>query len=197
MTINGKVYESSRTEEIVLSGDPVVILSAPLKANNGIYPVGLLVTENADGVLVPLVKATGAALGTGNGSLTAFSGTLASFPVEPGSIGITAGAETFREVSPGVLAGSAGGSGKIGHIDGKWSITCAAAPANGVAITGGYITAIDGVLTETVDTALQASGNIVHFGQVRKDALKIGIANPAQPDAAMIKAMIRRRIYAR
>lgn len=197
MTINGKVFESSRTEEIVLCGDPVVILSAQLKANNGIYPAGLLVTENATGVMVPLVRVDDVTLATGNGSLTSFSGTLASFPVESGTLVITAGAETFREVSPGVLTGSAGGTGKIGLLDGKWNITCAAAPANGVAITADYITAIDGVMTEAVDTVLQASGNIVHFGQVRKDVLKIGIASPVEPDAAIIKAMIRRNIYAR
>ena len=197
MTINGKVYESTRTEEIVLSGDPVVILSAPLKANNGIYPVGLIVTEDPLGVLVPLVSANDEALGTGDGTTTTFSGTLDNYPVEPGALAITAGTETFREVSPGMLAGSAGGTGKIGHLDGKWSITCAAAPANAAAITGDYLTAIDGVLTETVDTALQTSGNIVHFGQVRKDVLKIGIATPVEPDAAVIKAMIRRHIYAR
>lgn len=197
MTINGKVFESSRTEEIVLSGDPVVILSASLKANNGVYPAGLLVTENASGALVPLVKVDDVTLATGNGVLTAFSGTLANIPVEPGTLIIIAGTETFKEVSPGVLTGSAGGTGKIGHIDGKWNITCAAAPANAALITADYITAIEGVMTETVDTALQTAGNIVHFGQVRKDILKIGIASPAQPDAAIIKAMIRRRIYAR
>lgn len=195
--INGKVYESSRTEEIVVSGDPVLLLSRPTKANNGIYPVGLIVTEDAEGVLVPLVSVNDEALGTGDGTTTTFSGTLDNYPVEPGVLAITAGAETFREVSPGMLAGSAGGTGKIGHLDAKWSITCAAAPANAAAITADYFTAIDGILTETVDTSLQTSGNIVHFGQVRKDVLKVGVAVPVEPGEAVIKAMIRRHIYAR
>lgn len=81
---------------------------------------------------------TGVALGTGDGTLVTFSGTLANIPVLPGSLTITDGVETFTSNGAGVLTGSAGGTGSIIQATGAWTVTFNTAPLAAAPITGGY-----------------------------------------------------------
>jgi len=56
-----------------------------------------------------------------------YEGTFSNFPVEVGSVTISAerttGLETFTDNSDGTLTGSGGGSGLVNYITGKWLIT--------------------------------------------------------------------------
>lgn len=85
---------------------------------------------------------TAEVLGTGNGSQTAFSGTLAF--KSGGSkrtcfaVSATDGVETFTDNYRGVLTGSAGGTGTINYATGAIAITFAVAPLNLVSVTVTY-----------------------------------------------------------
>ncbi|MDP1570817.1 MAG: hypothetical protein Q8L86_12535 [Vicinamibacterales bacterium] len=73
-------------------------------------------------------------LGSGNGVLVTFSGTLAFKAAGTVrtcfAITITDGTETFVDNYDGTLTGSAGGTGTINYTTGEWSVTFAVAPAN-------------------------------------------------------------------
>jgi hypothetical protein len=86
------------------------------------------------------VQATSETYGTGNGTNVTFAHTLASLPVQPGSVFITDTVETFTDNRSGILNGSAGGTGTINYATGVCAITFNTAPVNGRVITGLYTT---------------------------------------------------------
>jgi len=196
MTINGQVGSISRDEERAqIPGHDPVILSGKLKANDGIYPTGLALTRNASAELVPLAEVTDEVIETGDGSTKAFTGTLASYPVEPGTLAITDGVETFADDGSGRLTGSAGGSGTINYRTGAYAVTFNANVVNEVDVTADYVTAVDGVLDEQVDTAYSASGLYVAHGTVDTTVLKVGKTAKAAPSAALLMLLQKKGIF--
>ncbi len=197
MTINGKTASFGCNEEKAgLPGHGPVLVGVSLTSNDGIYPVGLLLTRNAADVAKPLQEVSAENLGAGDGAATQFTGTLAAaLPVEPGTLSITDGVETFADDGSGRLTGDAGGSGTINYATGAFDVTFNAAPVNAAPVTGDYITAIDGVLDEEVDTSASDSGNAVVHGTVAKQTLKVGATAKAAPSAALLKALRNDGIY--
>jgi hypothetical protein len=124
-----------------------------------------------------------------------FSDTLLNTPVEPGTVVATDGVETFSDNGRGVLTGDAGGSGTINYDTGAISVTFAVAPLEDVDVEASYVTAIDGVLDEPVDTARNASGIYISHGSVRQDVLKVGATNSADPDATLLGRLNAKGIY--
>jgi hypothetical protein len=94
------------------------------------------------------IERTGIVLGTGNGSTTAFSGTLDKFPMKGGTIEVhytTSGTPRTAAVS-GPIAGGGGSisgthiSGGFWHyINGTWNINFTVAPDNETDITIDYV----------------------------------------------------------
>lgn len=124
MAINGQIGNLTRNEERArVAGHDPVVLSGAVKPNDGVYPTGLLLTKNASSHLVALVVATAEVIETGNGATKAFTGSLATAPVEPGVVTITDGVEDFSDDGCGRLTGDAGGSGTINYTTGAYSIT--------------------------------------------------------------------------
>ncbi len=87
---------------------------------------------------------SGIAIETGDGG-TAYSGTLATFPIRAGSFEVitrddttAAIIETFTDNGAGVLTGSAGGSGTINYTTGAWALTFGGALAAGIVIYASY-----------------------------------------------------------
>jgi hypothetical protein len=196
MTINGQVGSFSRDEERAqVPGHAPVILSGKLTASDGVYPTGLVLTRNAAGVLIPLVEVVDEIIATGNGATQVYNDTLASFPVEPGTLAITDGVETFSDDGSGRLTGSAGGSGAINYKTGAISLDFNANVGNGTNITGDYVTAVDGVLDEQVDTAYSASGLYVGHGTVDSTVLKVGKTAKAAPSASLLMLLQRKGIF--
>ena len=81
----------------------------------------------------------------GDGSLVTFSGALLKSPVQPGSVSITDGVESFRDSGQGVLTGDRGGFGAIvrfssdpGSLNGSYWVTFGAPPPIGAVITADY-----------------------------------------------------------
>lgn len=84
------------------------------------------------------------AVGTG---IVSYSGTLASFPIVPGSFVPTNTIETFTDNGSGLLVGSTGGTGTINYTTGAWALTFSAAVATGLSIVATYDLATVGVGT--------------------------------------------------
>jgi len=196
MTINGQVGSFSRDEERAqVPGHDPVVLSGKLTAADGVYPTGLVLTRGVSGVLIPLAEAAGEVIETGDGSTKAFTGNLAAHPVEPGTLVVTDGVETFADDGSGRLAGSAGGSGTINYRTGAYAVTFNANVVNAVEVTAGYVTAVDGVLDEETDTAHNASGLYVAHGTVDTTVLKVGKTAKAAPSAALLMLLQRKGIF--
>lgn len=97
---------------------------------------------------------TNESLGTGNGSTVTFSGTLAHFPLRPGTFSVTAGSVTGTDKSYGTITGAGISSGTINYKTGAYSVTFSTAPANAVAVTGSY--QYGGVFSDLSASAPQA-----------------------------------------
>jgi type IV pilus assembly protein PilY1 len=74
----------------------------------------------------------------GDGVTTAFSGTLAHFPVPALTVEITDQTEKFTDKHTEDLSGSLGGSGTINRFTGEVTLTFNSAPADGVPIKASY-----------------------------------------------------------
>lgn len=198
MAINGKAATFARNEEKAgLPGHSPQRIGVKLTANDGVYPVGLLLTEQLDGVGVPLQEVSAEVLATGDGGTAAYTGTLAAaIPVEPGSLVVTDGVESFRDDGCGRLVGDAGGSGTIDYQTGAYSVTFDTNVGNGTDVTADYLTAVDFVLDATVDTASEGSGLVVDHGTVSRHTLKVGATAQSEPAAATMKILRKHGIWA-
>lgn len=196
MTINGQVGSFSRDEERAqIPGHDPVVLSGRLTAADGVYPTGLVLTRNASGVMIALAEAADEVIETGDGSTKAFTGNLAAYPVEPGTLVVTDGVETFTDDGSGRLTGSAGGSGTINYRTGAYAVTFNANVVNETDVTADYVTAVDGVLDEQTDTAYSASGLYVAHGTVNTTVLKVGKTAKAEPSAALLILLQKKGIF--
>ena len=82
-------------------------------------------------------QVSGAVVGTGDGTTTTFSGTLANIPVVASTVSFTAGSVTGTDNGSGVISGT-GVSGTINYTTGAWSLTYTTAPASAANITASY-----------------------------------------------------------
>lgn len=197
MAINGILGTVSYDDERARGhGHDPVIMSGLVKANQGALPVGLLLSRDSDEKLIPYGEIENESVGTGDGTTSTFSKTLAAAPIEPGSVSITDGVETFSDDGFGRLWGSAGGSGSVDYEGAQVVLAFQAAPANAAAITADYARAVEGVLDEAVDTTKTTSATYIVHGSVRRDALKVGAVAQAAPSAAMLKKLAKKLIYA-
>lgn len=101
----------------------------------------VLAREASTGKFKQLVKETVVAsesVGTGDGTTTTFTKTLAHSPVIPRTVTITAGTVVGTDNGSGLLTGTGITSGTINYSTGVLSITYTAAPANALAITIAY-----------------------------------------------------------
>lgn len=199
MTINGQVYSSTYSTETARGGAHApVIRAGKIKADQGILPLGLLLTKDPVEGLIPLEEVAAESVGVGDGATKAYTHTLAAVPVEPGSVAITDGTETFSDDGKGHLTGDAvtPGTGTVNYKTGAVSIQFSANVADQAAITANYVTEISGVLDERVDTSKSTSALRIVHGSVRGDKLKVGDASStATPATATLKLMEVRQIW--
>jgi len=98
-------------------------------------------TEDLGTVVCPTARTTSvsaAALFTGNGVLTTFTGTLANAPIRPGTVTFTAGSVVATDNTAGTLSGTGVTTGTINYTTGAWSVTYTVAPTNLLSATAAY-----------------------------------------------------------
>ncbi len=195
MPINGKTSSGTiQTERARAGGNHApVIASVPLDADDDTWPCGLIMSRDADGKAYPYGAAT-LKIGTGDGAAETFVATLGA--IEPGTLAVTDGVETFADDGFGDLTGSAAGTGKVNYQTGKVSVTFHAAPANAANVNATLTREPGLVLDEETDTSALGSGLAVIHGPVRLDALKVGVDTPAAPSAALIRKLSKLGIHA-
>ena len=198
MTINGKIGTIARDDERAQDpGHPPVIQAGKLKANDGVYPTGLLLTRKSDGKLEPVQVVTSEVLATGDGNTKAYSGFLAAgLPIEPGSLTISDGVEAFTDDGQGGLIGDAGGTGTINYKSTAYTASFNANVVLATEVVGGYQTVMDGVLDEETDTDEVEAGLYIAHGTVRRDVLKIGKTTKTAPTVSQLAVLARRGIWA-
>ncbi|MHC1788668.1 hypothetical protein [Solidesulfovibrio sp.] len=196
MTIGGVVtrinYDDQRARG---EGHPPVIVSRKLKPGQGVLPPGLLLAKDENGLAVSFEAVAGEALGIGTGTTKAYAGVLAKAPIQPGTVVVADGVETFTDDGSGRLSGSAGGTGTVDYATGAVAVDFAANVANGAEVAAAYCRQLHGVLDEVVDSAASSSGLVIVHGSVRKDVLKIGAATPAAPSAAVLALLAEAGIW--
>ncbi|WP_028323900.1 InlB B-repeat-containing protein [Desulfatirhabdium butyrativorans] len=107
---------------------------------------------------------TSETLGTGDGTTTHFSGTLAHHPVSATTLIISDSLETFIDKHTDVLEGDFGGSGTINRFTGEYSLDFHTAPSNGMPIRASYTyyttsTTLREFTTSNVSNAMLALDN--------------------------------------
>ncbi len=173
MTIQANLGSQTFSEELIIAqGHPVQVLGRKLKANQGTVQTGTLVSLNASREIVPYTEAE-QVIGTGDTTTKDFSDSLDQYPVEPGSVSITDGVETFSDDFNGRLTGSAGGAGLVNYETGAIQASFNAAPAQSASVTATYKNRLKGILQREVDTTKEGSGLVIVHGAVVAAALKV------------------------
>ena len=194
MVMKGNLGDDSVTiERARAGGHEPAINSAPLVADNKVWPTGLILSEDGDGDLLPYGQVS-ANIADGDAATSDFAIELGQ--IEPGSVLITDGTETFSDDGFGTLTGDATGSGKVNYLNGSIEVSFNAAPGNGDAIDIDYIPEPVAVLDVEVDTASNTSGLIIRHGSVNKDLLKVGVDAPTAPGASLLRKLLNRGVFA-
>lgn len=179
-------------DSIAAGGHPLVLVGHVVNAAQGDLIAGLLLGKSATN-LVPWDEAT-EVIATGNGATKAYSGIIAQYPIQPGTLVITDGVETFVDDGLGRLTGDAGGSGTIVYATGAYNLSFA---ANVVTLTDVEATNYNELVCVNeglVDTTAETSCNGVVHGSVRADRLTKGVI-PVALSAADITRLVRMSIY--
>jgi len=181
MTFNANLGEQSFTEKqiIDITMHPAIVLAMPVKANQGELEAGQIVAKDTNGKIVPYNNFS-ESIGTGNGTATAFSGTVTNVPLLPGSVVVTDGTQVLYDDGCGRLYGD--GSGTVNYKTGEISATFNAAPATDAAVSVNYANQIVGVLLDKIDTTKETVGRVVVHGVVIKSALLVAGAAATQTD---------------
>ncbi len=195
MPINGKIGSLTVGSDCAQIPGKAIVRTAQIKADDGLYPAGLLLTRK-DGVMQQLQLVNAEALATGDGATTEFSATLAATPVQPGSVVISDGLETFKDDGVGRLVGDQGGSGQFYNDSGKLSFTFNAAPVSNASITVSYLTTVSGVLDVAEDTTQSEACEYVARGLVQGVSLKVGASSQAVPTEEILLHLEAAGIFA-
>lgn len=169
---------------------PPVIVAKAVLADQGEYPMGLIVGEDSDGKVIAYAETADEVLAAGDGTAKTYTGTLANAPAEPGTVAVADDTETFSDDGLGVLTGSEGGTGTVNYTTGAVSVTFDAAVTNAEDILVDYSGKLVGVLDMIVDTTTADDGSssaalvIVH-GSYRKDVAKYSTSETAVTTAQM------------
>lgn len=197
MTITAKISTMSYDDERARgSAHHPVILSGELAGSDGDYPVGLVLARNTSGKLVQYESVSAEAVGTGNGTLKAFTDTLSKAPILPGSVSVTDGTENFSDDGLGRLTGDDGGSGTINYGTGALSVTFDAAVTNAQAITGDYQRDPVGILDQDVDTDTDNTALYITHGSFLLSVAKVGATAEDAPSTSLVNTLRDKGIFA-
>ncbi len=168
---NATIGQETLRDVVVAVGDHNLIRHMPLKSGLPLLPAGQLMSEDHNQELVPFDLAMTADLAVGDGAATTFEFDLGG-PLLPGELTLTDGVETFSDDGYANITSDGAGSGKINYHEGKVSVTFAAAPTNGSAISVTYKRTLSGVLARDCP-ASAASAELICRGRVSRSELSV------------------------
>lgn len=195
MTHNATIASFTvKHESIRAPGHEPVLIAAKLAAAQGVLRKGLIIALDSDGNGIPYADLSGV-IGTGDGATKEFTETLSGAPLEPGSVAVTDGVETFLDDGFGNLIGDAGGSGTVIYKTGAVSVTFNANVVDTTDVTATGNGEIKGVLDRDVDTAVSVDGAVIVHGTVKEGLLLKGADSGTAAVAADFKRLNKRGIY--
>ncbi|MBU0970622.1 MAG: hypothetical protein KKC20_08235 [Proteobacteria bacterium] len=174
-------------------GHDPVLSTIKLAADQGILKAGLILSRDTSDEGIPYTDLS-QVLGTGTGSTKNYSGTIAGSPLEPGSIVVTDGVETFTDDALGNLIGDAGGTGTAIYKNGSVSVAFDVAVTNTTEIIVTSNSEVAGVLDRDVDTTKSVDGVTIIHGTVKEDELLKG-STPVACVAADFKLLRKKGVY--
>ncbi len=197
MTMQGRIGSFTHNAEHASNpGHGPVIVAGEFAVDLGELPMGLSMSKNSAGALIPYEEVGGENIGAGVVQTLTYAHTIGHYPIQRGSLSVTDGAEIFSDDGNGHLTGSGGGSGTVNYKTGVISVTFNANPGVGQAITAGYVTEIVGVLDQNYSDAYEQSGLYIHHGTCRQDVLKVGATDRDTPSITLLKRLQEKGIYA-
>ena len=182
-----------QTRTIRAPGHDPVLSTVKLAADQGTLRAGLILSKNTEDEGIPYTDLS-QVFGTGNGSTKNYSGTITGAPLEPGSVVVTDGVETFIDDGIGNLIGDDGGTGIAIYKNGSVSVSFAAAVTNTTEITATSNSEVAGVLDRDVDTTKSVAGVTITHGTVKEGELLKG-STPVAGVAADFKLLRKRGVY--
>lgn len=188
MAVNAVIgtYQKSQDETIFTGLHGPVFRTMAVKTNNGVLSAGLIVAQDAEGLLIPF-EAKSVNIGSGDGSGTEFSGTIPGGRLAPGTVTVTAGTATLTDDGLGRLSGA--GSGTVNYKTGAVSVSFDTAPTyDAPVVASAYLRPV-GVLAERCDTTKESAAIVIVHGTVFRDKLAVlGKDSPAPVDIAILEA---------
>jgi hypothetical protein len=164
-----------------------------MKADQGTLRAGQVISKDSDGAGVPYEDLS-EVLGTGDGTTSAYAGTVTGAPLEPGSVVVTDGVEAFADDGFGTLTGDGGGSGAINYDTGAVSVTFNANVVNTTNVVVTSSRKAYGVLERDIDTTAMVDGMVVIHGTVKENAITKN-TTPEACVAADFERLVNRGIY--
>jgi hypothetical protein len=185
------IGSTSLTEAVIATGrGPHVFREYLLKSGLGELAAGLVAALDANGAVVPYDVAQ-VETQDGDGALTDFTFDLGG-AVEPGSVSVTDGTETFSDDGFGVLTGDASGSGKVNYQTGAVSVSFNAAPADATGnVECSFKPVIHGVLNRKAENDA-ARAELLVLGQVDRKKL---LVDSSAPSAAQLLKLDKANIW--
>lgn len=175
---------SLERKQIIDRTHPPVIRPMAAAADQGELAKGLIVANDDTNGIEAYAKDLTKTVGTGNGTLKAFSATLDHFPVMPGSVSVAIGETDIEDDGHGGL-----GSGTIDYSTGEITVTVDTAPAEGVTVDATYANLPAGVLVEPCDTDNgDLTARVLVHGTVVKANLLAGESAAATEDLEALAA---------
>lgn len=169
-----------RDETLQVGDFPHVVRMLPLLAPAATdLPLGHIMAVTGEGAAYPYKESATWVIGVGDGAFKDVSGVLGK--LEPGTVVITDGVETFTDNGTGVLTGDQGGSGFVEYSFGKFSLAFNTAPADAAEITATVKNAMKGALATPVKTGDSMVQICVH-GTVKRSLLSIAEAEPTKAE---------------
>ncbi len=187
MAFNAVLNSQSFDEvQVAASGHGPVGISWTVVTGNGTLSAGTIVALDSNNKVVPYGE-TSKELGTGDGSTTDFTGTFDEYPLQPGTVEVTAGSASLNDDGCGRLCGD--GSGTVNYVTGEVSVSFSSAPASGVTVSATAKRRAFGVLANTIDTDEETTATVYTHGTVVKDSLLVGGSAAATEDVVILAGL--------